>query len=204
MDAGISPEVRYCSECGRPAAPDEFARFGATLICADCKNRYAQKLREGVAPAAAAMRYGGFWIRFLAHVIDRVILAIAQSIVGFGLFSSFLTAPRIDPTTRPEEILAPMLGMIGLLSLIGMVIEGCYESFFVARLSATPGKMALGLKVVRAGGGRVDLARAVGRYFAKILSGMILGIGYIMAGFDSEKRGLHDMICDTRVIRARD
>jgi uncharacterized RDD family membrane protein YckC len=49
----------------------------------------------------------------------------------------------------------------------------------------------------------VDLGRAFGRYFAKILSAIILGIGYIMVGFDSEKRGLHDMICDTRVIRVR-
>jgi len=203
MEAGISPEIRYCAECGRPSAADEFARFGDTLICADCKNRYAQKLREGVAPAAA-MSYGGFWIRLVAHIIDRVILAVAQSIAGFALFSSLLTAPRIDPSARPEEILGPMLGMIGLLSLVGLLIDGCYETFFVARLGATPGKMALGFKVVRANGGRVDLGRAVGRYFAKVLSGMILGIGYIMVGFDSQKRGLHDMICDTRVIKARD
>jgi uncharacterized RDD family membrane protein YckC len=45
------------------------------------------------------------------------------------------------------------------------------------------------------------LGRAVGRYFAKIVSGIILMIGYIMAGFDSEKRALHDMMCDTRVIK---
>jgi uncharacterized RDD family membrane protein YckC len=57
--------------------------------------------------------------------------------------------------------------------------------------------------VVRPNGGPIDLPRAVGRYFAKILSGIILLIGYIMAGFDGEKRALHDMICDTRVVRIR-
>jgi uncharacterized RDD family membrane protein YckC len=61
--------------------------------------------------------------------------------------------------------------------------------------------MALDLKVVRSDGGPVSLGRAVGRYFAKILSGVILLIGYIMAGFDAQKRALHDMLCDTRVIK---
>ena len=69
-------------------------------------------------------------------------------------------------------------------------------------LSATPGKLALGMKVLRPGGGRLTLGRAVGRYFAKVLSAMILCIGYIIAGIDSQKRGLHDMICDTRVVRS--
>ena len=63
--------------------------------------------------------------------------------------------------------------------------------------------MALGLKVVRPNGMPVDLPRAFGRYFAKMLSAIILFIGYIMAGFDAEKRALHDMICDTRVVKVR-
>jgi uncharacterized RDD family membrane protein YckC len=61
--------------------------------------------------------------------------------------------------------------------------------------------MALDLKVVRPDGGPISLGRAVGRYFAKIVSGIILAIGYIIAGFDDQKRALHDMMCDTRVIR---
>jgi uncharacterized RDD family membrane protein YckC len=51
-------------------------------------------------------------------------------------------------------------------------------------------------------GDRVSFARAVGRHFAKYISGLILGIGYIMAGFDEQKRALHDRICDTRVIKS--
>jgi uncharacterized RDD family membrane protein YckC len=64
--------------------------------------------------------------------------------------------------------------------------------------------MALGLKVVRPDGGPITAGRAAGRYFAKMISGMILMIGYIIAGFDSQKRALHDMICDTRVIKSQD
>jgi uncharacterized RDD family membrane protein YckC len=61
--------------------------------------------------------------------------------------------------------------------------------------------MACGIKVVRPDGDRVSYARALGRYFAEILSGLILAIGYIMAAFDSEKRALHDHICSTRVVK---
>jgi uncharacterized RDD family membrane protein YckC len=61
--------------------------------------------------------------------------------------------------------------------------------------------MVCGLKVVRSGGEKVSYGRAFGRYWATFVSGMILAIGYIMAAFDSQKRALHDRICDTRVIR---
>jgi uncharacterized RDD family membrane protein YckC len=50
-------------------------------------------------------------------------------------------------------------------------------------------------------GGKVSYGRAVGRHFAKYLSSFTLGIGYIMAGIDDEKRALHDRICNTRVIK---
>jgi uncharacterized RDD family membrane protein YckC len=198
----MAPETRYCSECGRATAADELAQFGDRSICAYCKQNYAQKLREGVAPVTA-VAYAGFWIRVLATIIDTIILFIVQGIIRWPIFGSFTRVGRFEPGMRPEEMFGPMLGMIGLSWLIGMAISSCYEAFFVAKLGATPGKMALGLKVVRPDGRPVDLGRAFGRYFAKILSWMILCIGYIMVGFDAEKRGLHDMICDTRVVRIR-
>jgi uncharacterized RDD family membrane protein YckC len=198
----MAPETRYCSECGRAAAADELAHFGDRLVCPYCKDAYAQKLREGVAPAAV-VSYGGFWIRFVAYLIDTIILMVAMGIVQFAVLGSFMSFPHFDPQTRPETLIAPMLGMIGVLSLFSIAIGCTYESFFVFKYGATPGKMALSLKVVRPNGEPVDLGRAVGRYFGKILSGIILYIGYIIAGFDSEKKALHDMICDTRVIRTR-
>jgi uncharacterized RDD family membrane protein YckC len=78
-----------------------------------------------------------------------------------------------------------------------------YEAGMIANYGATFGKMALGLKVVRADGTKLDLGVSVGRYFAKILSAIILMIGYLMAFWDPEKRALHDRLCETRVIRAR-
>jgi uncharacterized RDD family membrane protein YckC len=84
---------------------------------------------------------------------------------------------------------------------ISMLVAASYNIFFVGKFGATPGKMALRLKVVTASGGTVSYARATGRYFAELLSSITLLIGYIMAAFDEQKRALHDRICDTRVIR---
>jgi uncharacterized RDD family membrane protein YckC len=60
--------------------------------------------------------------------------------------------------------------------------------------------MAVGIKVVRTDGTRISLARGVGRFFAAMLSGLTLGIGFLMAAFTERKQGLHDMICDTLVV----
>jgi uncharacterized RDD family membrane protein YckC len=181
--------VEYCSECGQPWPHEDLARFGDRLICSNCKIAYAQKLREGVA-SATTFSYAGFWIRFVAVLIDGVILFVASVVVQLA-FAPMLRSGRMD--------LALMA--LGVEYLIGLAIGATYEGVFVSRFGATPGKMALDLKVVRPDGGSISLGRAVGRYFAKMVSAVILGIGYIMAGFDSQKRALHDMICDTRVIK---
>jgi uncharacterized RDD family membrane protein YckC len=182
--------MQYCSECGQPWPPEELARFGDRLICANCKISYAQKLREGVA-SAATFTYAGFWIRFAAALLDGIILFVAGIVVQLP-FARMLSSRRIEDT----------LIALGAVYLLDMAIGATYEGVFISRFGATPGKMALDLKVVRPDGGPVSLGRAVGRYFAKMVSAIILMIGYIMAGFDSEKRALHDMMCDTRVIKA--
>ena len=75
-----------------------------------------------------------------------------------------------------------------------------YQIFFVGKYAATPGKMACGLRVVTADGGKVGFGLATGRAFAEMLSGMICYIGYIIIAFDDQKRALHDHICSTRVV----
>jgi uncharacterized RDD family membrane protein YckC len=86
-------------------------------------------------------------------------------------------------------------------SLVLIMVHLTYEVFFLGRFGATPGKMVCGLRVVRPTGEKITYLRAFGRFFACQLSGLILCIGYIMAAFDSQKRALHDHICDTRVVR---
>ncbi len=196
----MSPEAiapnQYCSECGQPRPAGELARFGDRLICPDCKDIYVQKLREGVA-STPAMVYGGFWIRFVAALIDGIILLVAN-----GILEYFLGISRAAAPVNPADIGAA-LSRAGVSSLISIAIGCTYEAWFIGKMAATPGKMAVGLKVVRPDGSAVSYGRAAGRYFAKILSAIILMIGYIMAGFDAQKRALHDMICDTRVVRSR-
>lgn len=191
----------FCSECGRPAQADDLARFGDRLVCIECKAGYAQKLREGVS-VAGAVKFAGFWIRFVAALIDSIILFVVSTMLQFVVLGRRAASPFPDPN-HLEAHLAESLTVVGIAWLLGTVASAAYEGWFVAKLGATPGKMALSLKVVRPGGGPVSLGRAFGRYFAKMLSTFTLGIGYIIAGFDSEKRAMHDMICDTRVIRIR-
>jgi uncharacterized RDD family membrane protein YckC len=203
MSPEVVAEIRFCSECGQPRSLDDLAHFGDTLICANCKNRYEQKLREGVAPNYAIVchvQYCGFWIRFVAAIIDGIIVGVFNSIVQFVLLKPLMLGTQMQGDPTPAAAMAA-LGMAGILALIGMAFNALYEGFFIGKLGATPGKMALGMKVVRSDGSRVGYGRAFGRYFAKILSYLILLIGYLMAAWDSEKRALHDMICDTRVIK---
>ncbi|HTM48429.1 MAG TPA: DUF4339 domain-containing protein [Bryobacteraceae bacterium] len=68
-----SAGVVFCSECGARHSSDEMIQFGDTLVCANCKDTFAQKLREGVQPGVYR-NYGGFWIRFAARLIDAVLL----------------------------------------------------------------------------------------------------------------------------------
>jgi uncharacterized RDD family membrane protein YckC len=75
--------------------------------------------------------------------------------------------------------------------------------YFVSTRGATPGKLVLGLKIIRSDGGPISAGLALGRYLCYFLDEIILFIGFIMAGFDPEKRALHDRICDTRVIHTR-
>jgi uncharacterized RDD family membrane protein YckC len=181
-----------CSECGQAFAEDDMIRFAEAWVCASCKPLFVQKIKEGVT-FAGEMAYAGFWIRVGAWFIDYIIMAIASAIIYVPL--TFMGVSSFD---KPAAF-----AIIQLISTIfNFIVPAVYESWFVGKYAATPGKMACKLKVVLSEGGRVSFARAIGRHFAKYISGLILGIGYIMAGFDEQKRALHDRICDTRVIKS--
>jgi uncharacterized RDD family membrane protein YckC len=174
-----------CSECGREFNEDEVIKFGDSMVCADCKPLFFQKLREGL-PLGNEMVYGGFWIRVGAKIIDGIIL----SVIGFVLgFAAGLVAGKGLMSTILQNLLYWCFSLV-------------YTIYFLGRYSATPGKMACGLKVVRPDAEKISYSRACGRFFAEFLSSIIIGIGYIIAAFDEEKRALHDRICDTRVIKA--
>ena len=86
---------------------------------------------------------------------------------------------------------------------INLGIQVAYNTIMIGNSGATVGKMAVGIKVVTADGGKVSYLRAFARYMAEVLSTLTFLVGYIIAAFDSEKRSLHDHICSTRVIMNR-
>jgi uncharacterized RDD family membrane protein YckC len=88
------------------------------------------------------------------------------------------------------------------LKIITQAIAWIYEAWMTSSdRQATVGKMAVGLKVTDLNGQRISFARATGRHFAKILSAMVLFIGYIMAAFTERKQGLHDILAGTLVVK---
>jgi uncharacterized RDD family membrane protein YckC len=123
------------------------------------------------------VNYAGFWNRFIALLIDSIILAIISAIINF-IFN---------------EWLASTIGIfLGWLYFAGM------ES---SERQATIGKSAMGIYVTGLNGERISFLRATGRYFAKILSALIFFIGYIMAAFTARKQALHDILASTLVYK---
>jgi uncharacterized RDD family membrane protein YckC len=190
--APLPADAETCTQCHRVFPKDDLMRFENERVCADCKPLYVQRLKEGVQPSTQ-LAYAGFWIRALASLIDFGINYL------FGLGVTMLAGKAgVARASTFSAWNAATCGLQLFLALAGMA----YDVLFVGALGATPGKLALKLRIVRPDGGRISYGRAFGRYFAKIVSYIILGIGFIMAAFDDEKRALHDRICDTRVIRA--
>jgi uncharacterized RDD family membrane protein YckC len=175
-----------CVECGKVFPTSEMLQYEGSWVCAGCKPIFFQKVKEGVVTSGALV-YAGFWIRFLAKFIDNIILQILFIPMRFM---------RANPTDS-----AAVFRILFLTIGVSMGLTAAYQIFFVGKFGATPGKMALRLRIVRPNEDRVTYARACGRYFAELLSSLTLLIGYIMAAFDEEKRALHDRICDTRVIK---
>ena len=192
LQAASPLKQSLCSECGQTFAENDMIRFAEAWVCASCKPLFVQKIKEGVT-LAGEMEYAGFWIRVGAWFIDYIIMAIASAIIYVPL--TFMGFSSFD---EPAAFTIVQL----ISGILNFILPAVYESWFVGKYAATPGKMACKLKVVMSEGDQVSFARAIGRHFAKYISGLILGIGYIMAGFDEQKRTLHDRICDTRVIKS--
>jgi len=129
--------------------------------------------------------YAGFWRRVAAVLLDGLLLAVV---------TAPLTNVMVDDPYRfggPGNLLS---------SAIGWLYFALMES---SSKQATLGKLALGIHVTDLDGRRIGFGRATGRYFAKILSALILGIGFLMAAFTERKQGLHDLIAQTLVLKGQ-
>lgn len=122
------------------------------------------------------MVYAGFWKRAVAFLIDSIIVGVVIGLSNW-IFADWLA------------------GIIGLVA--GWLYWAGMES---SARQATIGKQTMNIYVTDIFGQRISFMRATGRYFAKILSGLIFLIGYFMAGFTARKQALHDILANTLVI----
>lgn len=184
-----------CLQCKRLFAAEQVIPMAGGLICAECKPVMLQRIREGLSPLASAKPYAGFWIRVIARMIDNTITSIAGYVFQIPML---IVIARMGASGRPN--VSMVIGTAAIAVVLSLAAAAYYEAWFLVHKGATPGKMILGLKVIRARGGSFTWGLAIGRYFAFMMSGLLLYFGYFMAGWDEEKRALHDRICDTRVV----
>ena len=153
--------------------------------------------------------YAGFWLRFVAIIIDGIIIGVVQSFVfvpilaalGLGFANSMDTMDLSDPN-QAAGLMASISAMMGGYWILSITISVLYSTFMESsKLQATVGKLALGLKVTDLQGGKLDFSKALVRNLCKIISNITLLVGYIMAGFTEKKQALHDMIASTLVLK---
>lgn len=196
----------FCTNCG--SALVEGAGF-----CNGCGQRVSVPSVVAPAPGYASppvllrSPYAGFWLRFVAYMIDGAILAFGLGIlvVGAVVFLGVGFFRGLGQELDHADDIVPVM-VIALLCLAALVFTAGIWIYYALMESSvhqgTLGKMALGLTVTDMQGRRVSFGRATGRYFAKFITHMIpLAIGYIMAGFTEKKQALHDMIASCLVLR---
>lgn len=153
----------------------------------------------------AVVTYAGFWKRFVAMIIDSCILSLVDFFIflpvlglfGLGVFAG---AESEEPISIVAIILAAVsayLFAILLMAVAGWLYYALMES---SSRQATLGKMALAIKVTDLAGARISFGKATGRYFGKIVSGLICMVGYIMAAFTERKQALHDIMAGCLVV----
>jgi uncharacterized RDD family membrane protein YckC len=212
----------FCPKCGA-------AISSGTAFCGNCGNSVAQPAIASPStypvnpPASSVSPYSGvagfhntqnfpfadFWPRFLAHLIDGLILGAACMIILVPFFfltgasARFANFPRHPDPNAEAAFLATFFFIIIIFVIISVLLQWLYFAYLESgEKQATWGKQAMGMYVTDMAGQRITFGRASGRFFAKIVSGLVpFFIGYIMAAFTARKQALHDMIANTLVLK---
>ena len=194
---GAGDDTAVCVVSGKVFPKREMMQYEGQWISAEHREEFFQRLREGVG-LGGKLVYAGFGVRVGARLLDSIILILVT--IPINMLCAYLLMGTVNYFRPPPGTVTTPYSVVSFI--LGLSLGITYEVAFIRRRNATPGKMALGLQVVRADGASLSVGRIIGRHFAEMLSGFMLGIGYLMVGFDSaEHRGLHDRICDTRVIK---
>ena len=198
----------WCSQCGRELAPSDLVQIAGSMVCAECKPAFLSRvMASGAAVGSrAAWHYGGFWIRFGARFIDGLVFILPTMVFVFAVLLPNLPQVRGQADNPFGGAVTP----VAILSFFALsfIAGGCYEILMLKYRSATLGKMACGLKVIKPEGGSLSWGVCFGRFFmwnvvtsgVPYLNSIIMLVSSIMLATDDEKRALHDRVCDTRVI----
>ena len=191
-----------CSQCGRGFGQSDLVPIAGSWVCAECKPAFLSRVMASGAASPTLSRYGGFWIRLGARMIDGLIFMVPIVVCAFLLLPGLI---RVE--SQPSN---PAFALFGMLTffVVFFLAGAAYEILMLKYRSGTLGKMACGLKVVRADGRELSWGVCFGRFFMwnvvtsgiPYLNSVLMLISSIMLGTDNEKRALHDRVCDTRVI----
>lgn len=185
---------KICPGCGT-------SNQATSQYCYKCGLKLPDIINAGI------VKPGGFWIRFVAYLIDAILLNVVNSVVFFIFLGVFGTSIDWEDwfSTGGMDIysgdFAIFSGAYSLALLVSFVITAGYYTFAVGKWGKTVGKLATGLKVVRPDGSRVSYWRAFARYWGYQLCILTFWVGFLVIAFNKDKRGLHDLVCDTMVIR---
>ena len=190
----VQVTLHTCSRCHQRRPDSEMLTYCNQAICGACKSAFLQCIRDGVSLTVPPI-YAGFTIRLLAWFVDAVTL------LAFTTPLLVLLEGLAPPPASLVLVIVSWMAIALAGGILTAAIQMLYETLFVGCYGATPGKMACGLKIVRSDGSPLTFRRAFARYWGKVLTGMTMGIGFLLIAIDSQRRSVHDFICDTRVVR---
>lgn len=204
--ANVGNEIRLCEQCEAASRHERSVdKKQAADNAAETPDQEAAAPVEEQAEADGTefAGYAGFWIRAAAFIFDNALLSIMLSVVAaMVLRRGLLEVISASYAGSPDAALRDLLVLVVVLAVGSVIVYPLYFALFDAsNLQATPGKLAVGVKVLDGFGERLSILRAVSREFAKYLSAIIFCIGFVLAGFTSRKQALHDIIAGTVVMR---
>lgn len=156
-------------------------------------------VHDPVVHYSTEFQYAGFWLRFVALIIDSIVSSAILFVIALiaGVVLGLVLAGAGASSSEQIEFYGNFVGVVLALILPWLYYASCEASSW----QATPGKKALGLRVTDLDGAPIGFARASGRFWGKLVSYLIIYIGFMMAGWTEKKQGLHDMMAGTLVIK---
>jgi uncharacterized RDD family membrane protein YckC/ribosomal protein L40E len=187
--------MKICTGCHTPNSP-------TAQYCYKCGLLLPEKSGSGYA---SQIQYAGFWMRLAAYLIDGILLSILTGLISIPFllqwFKQFSDLSYLNSIESSGIFPTSFWTFYLVYCLATFFIQTIYYTVTIGKWGRTVGKAALKIKVVKPDGSRVSYWRALGRSLAYYLNGFTFGLTFLIIAFTNKKRGLHDYIADTVVIK---